>query len=52
MKNDIFVVSKENIKDKIHTIRGQKVMIDSDLAKIYGYTTRTFNQRKVRSQKV
>lgn len=48
MKNeeDVSVVlSEESIKDKIHTIRGQQVMLDVDLAKIYGYTTKTFNQQ-------
>ena len=47
MKNEedvSVVVSEESIKDKIHTIRGQQVMLDVDLAKIYGYTTKTFNQ--------
>ncbi|MBQ6438315.1 ORF6N domain-containing protein, partial [bacterium] len=36
--------------NKIYIIRGQKVMIDSDLAKIYGYTTKTFNQQVKRNQ--
>ena len=45
MKNEILVLTKENIKNKIYIIRNQKVMIDSDLAKIYGYTTKTFNQQ-------
>ena len=39
------VLSGESIKDKIHTIRGLKVMLDVDLAAIYGYTTKTFNQQ-------
>ena len=37
--------SKINIKNMIYVIRGKKVMIDSDLAKIYGYTTKAFNQQ-------
>ena len=40
----IVVISEESIKDKIHILRGQKVMIDADLAEIYGYTTKRFNQ--------
>jgi hypothetical protein len=28
----------------IHTVRGQRVMIDSDLARLYGVTTTVFNQ--------
>ena len=29
----------------IYEIRGQKVMLDFELAKIYGYETRSFNQQ-------
>ena len=43
--NPIVVISEEAIKDRIHIIRGQKVMIDADLAEIYGYTTKRFNQQ-------
>ena len=42
---EIAIVSEETIKDKIYFIRGQKVMVDSDLAEIYGYSTRAFNQQ-------
>ena len=35
----------QNITDKIYTIRGQKVMLDYDLAALYGYTTGAFNQQ-------
>ena len=31
-------ITEELIKTKIHIIRGQQVMLDSDLAEIYGYT--------------
>ena len=34
-----------DIKDKIHIIRGVQVMLDSDLAAIYGYTTSRFNEQ-------
>ena len=33
------------IKNAIYTIRGVKVMLDADLAVIYGYTTKAFNQQ-------
>jgi hypothetical protein len=33
------------IRDAIYTIRGMKVMLDADLAEIYGYTTKAFNQQ-------
>lgn len=32
-------------KSKVYTIRGVKMMLDADLAEIYGYETRTFNQQ-------
>lgn len=35
----------EHIKNMIHNIRGVKVMLDSDLAQLYGYTTKAFNQQ-------
>lgn len=34
-----------NIENKIIVIRGQQVMLDRDLAEIYGYTTKAFNQQ-------
>ena len=30
---------------KIYIIRGQKVMVDFELAEIYGYRTKAFNQQ-------
>ena len=42
---EIAIIKEEDIKDKIYVIRGLKVMIDSDLAEIYGYTTKAFNQQ-------
>jgi hypothetical protein len=32
------------IRDKIYDIRGQKVMLDFDLAELYGVETKVFNQ--------
>jgi hypothetical protein len=34
----------EQIERSIHVIRGQRVMLDADLAKLYGITTKVFNQ--------
>ena len=34
----------------IHTIRRQKVILDSDLATIYGVTTKVFNQAVKRNE--
>ena len=41
----IQIIDEESIKNKIYIIRGVKVMLDFDLAAIYGYTTKAFNQQ-------
>ena len=38
-------ISEAWFKEHIYEIRGQKVMLDSDLAKVYGYTTKRFNEQ-------
>ena len=38
-------VMKEYMKERIYEIRGQRVILDSDLSEIYGYTTKAFNQQ-------
>ena len=43
--NKLMIVDESALKDKIYTIRGQQVMLDFDLAEIYGYTTKAFNQQ-------
>ncbi len=35
----------DDIRAKIYTIRGVQVMLDSDLAEIYGYETKNFNRQ-------
>ena len=42
-------LTEENIESMVHEIRGQKVMLDFDLARIYGYTTKAFNQQVQRN---
>ena len=39
------IIDAKAIKEKIYNIRNQKVMLDVDLAEIYGYSTRAFNQQ-------
>jgi hypothetical protein len=41
----------EMIENKIHYIRGQKVMLDRDLAMLYGVKTKTLNQAVKRNIK-
>lgn len=36
---------KDSIIRKIYVVRGVRVMLDADLAAIYGYTTKAFNQQ-------
>lgn len=38
-------ITEDFLKDKIHAIRGVQVMLDCDLAEIYGYETRYFNRQ-------
>lgn len=38
------VLSEKGIQDKIHLIRGLQVMLDSDLAQLYGVTTFNLNK--------
>ena len=38
-------LNNETIESMIYTIRGQKVMLDFELAKIYGYETKNFNRQ-------
>lgn len=46
---EIVVIDETTMKSKIYYIRGQKVMLDFELAEIYGYTTKTFNQQVKRN---
>ena len=41
----------EPIEPHIHSIRGRRVILDSDLAKIYGVTTARLNQQVRRNLK-
>lgn len=39
------IIDEQLLKDKIYLIRGVQVMLDSDLAEIYGYTTKRLNEQ-------
>lgn len=43
--NQIMVINPGTNRNKIYTVRGKRVMLDIDLAKIYGYETKYFNQQ-------
>ena len=42
---DFPLIDESLLKSRIYTIRGVKVMLDADLAEIYGYTTKRFNEQ-------
>jgi len=46
-KNEIIVpeLNNETIESMIYVVRGERVMLDFELAQIYGYETRSFNQQ-------
>lgn len=45
MENEIIILDENDLKNKIYIIRGVQVMLDSDLAEIYGYETKRFNEQ-------
>lgn len=45
------MASKKSIPVSIHTVRGQRVVLDSDLAALYGVSTMAFNQAVKRNLK-
>lgn len=44
-KEKNIVIDKNTIKEKVFKIRHQKVMLDFELAEIYGYSTKRFNEQ-------
>ena len=44
-KDEMMFVNHEFLVKKIYIIRGQKVMLDFELAEIYGYETKNFNRQ-------
>ena len=45
-------INEKTIESMVYFVRNQKVMFDFDLAKIYGYETKTFNQQVKRNKKI
>ena len=46
---EIVVIDETTIKSKIYYIRNQKIMLDFELAEIYGYSTKRFNEQVKRN---
>lgn len=51
MEKNTIAIPEETILQKILQIRGSKVMIDSDLAELYGVTTKRLNEQVKRNLK-
>lgn len=45
LSNNIFIISEETIRERTYIVRNQKVMLDFDLAEIYGYETKNLNRQ-------
>ena len=41
----VIEITEEYMKDRLYEFRGKKVMLDSDLAEIYGYETKILKGR-------
>lgn len=50
MKNSLSI-TVDFVTARIHLVRGQKVMLDADLAELYGISTKVFNQAVKRNLK-
>ena len=44
-KPEFSLIDEDLLKSRIYTIRGVRVMLDADLAEIYGYSTKRFNEQ-------
>lgn len=49
IKDTLVEVTEEYLKDRLYIIRGKRVMLDADLAEIYGYTTKRLNEQVKRN---
>ena len=49
MENEISILEENSIRSKIHVIRGQQVMLDRDLAELYGVETKRLNEQVKRN---
>ena len=50
MKDKYSIIPMERIERAILLIRGQKVMLDADLAALYGVTTKRLNEQVKRNR--
>jgi len=50
MKSEEIIIPNENITNRIYSIRGQKVMLDRDLAALYGVETKRLKEQVRRNR--
>ncbi|MBX9850585.1 MAG: ORF6N domain-containing protein [Cytophagaceae bacterium] len=48
--SEVFIIPDEAVISKIYVFREKKVMLDSDLAELYGVETRVLNQAVKRNE--
>ena len=51
MPKDLVIIPSEKVVSKIYVFRNKKVMLDKDLAELYGVETKTLNQAVKRNIK-
>ena len=49
MEHTTEVMTVQNIEDRVYVIRGQQVMLDYDLAEVYGYEVKRLNEQVKRN---
>ena len=49
MEENTELMTADNIRNRVYTIRGQQVMLDYDLADIYGYEVKRLNEQVKRN---
>jgi hypothetical protein len=50
MKTKTIIIPHQPVEDLIHTLRGQRVILDTDLAQVYGVLTWRLNEQVKRNQ--
>ena len=48
-KKEILAIDSKTVQNLVYTIRGQQVMLDSDLAELYGYEVKRLNEQVKRN---
>ena len=49
MEEKMELMTVDNIRNRVYVIRGQQVMLDYDLAEIYGYEVKRLNEQVKRN---